>query len=74
MEMVVPMLFSFWMCVIYIVFAIFMIAVWVGIGIMGGPSMRFKIPKVPPVPKFPSFEEWHKERVTAMDNLKLKEL
>jgi amino acid transporter len=53
MDVIVPMLFSFWMCVIYVIFSIVMIAIWVCIGIMGGPAVRLKRPKIPLPPKLP---------------------
>lgn len=56
MEIAIPMLFSFWMCVIYIIFSVCMIAIWIYIGIMGGPAIRLKRPKVPPPPKLPDFQ------------------
>lgn len=58
MEIAIPMLFSFWMCVVYVIFSVIMIGIWVCIGIMGGPLMRFdppKPPEVPPLPEPPDF-------------------
>ena len=56
-EIIVPMLFSFWFCVAYVIFAIFMIGIWVCIGIAGGPCMRLKPPKVPPMPPLPKMSD-----------------
>ncbi len=55
MEIVIPMLFSFWMCVAYVVFSVVMIAIWIFIGIMGGPAVRLRRPKIPSPPKVPDF-------------------
>lgn len=54
-EVIVPMLFSFWMVVVYVIFSIVMIAIWICVGILGGPAVRFKVRKPP---KVPTFEEW----------------
>lgn len=56
-EVLVPMLFSFWMCVIYVIFSIIMIGIWICIGIMGGPLLYLKPPKAPPVPELPPLPE-----------------
>lgn len=63
MEVAIPMLFSFWMCVAYITYGVIMIAIWICIGIMGGPCVRFNPPKIPPVPELPDIEkaEWRKD-------------
>ena len=53
MEIVISMLFSFWMCVIYVIFSVIMIGIWICVGIMGGPAVRLKRPKIPPLPKLP---------------------
>lgn len=53
MEILIPQLFSFWMCVAYIAFSIIMIIIWICIGILGGPAVRFRPPKIPPPPKIP---------------------
>ena len=55
MEIAIPILFSFWMCVIYVVFSVIMIAIWICIGILGGPAVRLKRPKIPPPPKVLDF-------------------
>lgn len=55
MEIAIPMLFSFWMCVIYIIFSVIMIGIWICIGILGGPAMRLKRPKIPEPPSLPEF-------------------
>ena len=51
METAISILFSFWMCVVYVVFSICMIAIWICVGIMGGPAVRLRRPKIPPPPK-----------------------
>ena len=56
-EIVVPILFSFWMCVTYVVYAMVMIAIWICIGLLGGPCMYLKPPKAPPIPSLPDFKE-----------------
>ena len=56
MEVAIPMLFSFWMCVIYVTFSVVMIGIWICIGILGGPCVRFKPPEIPPVPEPPKLE------------------
>ena len=53
METAIPALFSFWMVVIYVIFSVFMIGIWVCIGIMGGPATRLMRPKIPSPPKLP---------------------
>ena len=53
-EIIVPMLFSFWFCIAYVIYSVLMIGIWICIGIMGGPCMRFK--SVPP-PEPPPFLE-----------------
>ena len=67
MEIAIPILFSFWMCVIYGAFSLCMIIIWVCVGIMGGPAMRLKRPKIPPPPKLPdiSFTEAPESPVEA---------
>jgi len=57
MDIVIPALFSFWMCVVYVVFSVIMIGIWICIGIMGGPCVRLKLPKAPPMPELPDFKE-----------------
>lgn len=53
MEIVIPMLFSFWMVVIYVVFSVLMIVIWICVGILGGPAVRLRRPKIPSPPKLP---------------------
>ena len=59
MEIVDPMLFSFWMVVAYIIFSVCiiaiwilcMIAIWICVGMLGGPCIRLKRPRTPKPPK-----------------------
>ena len=57
MEIAIPMLFSFWMCVVYVVFSVIMIGIWICIGLMGGPAARFNPPKMPEMPELPKMPE-----------------
>jgi len=56
-EIIVPMLFSFWFVVAYVVFSVIMIGIWICIGIMGGPCLRLQPPKIPPPPPLPKLPD-----------------
>lgn len=45
------------LCIAGIIYAVIMIAVWVCIGILGGPAVYLKPPKIPPMPPLPEMKE-----------------
>lgn len=55
LETVMKELFSFWPMIAYVVFAAVMIAIWICVGLAGGPAFCFRVPKPPPVPEPPKF-------------------
>lgn len=62
-EIIVPMLFSFWMVVIYAIFSVLMIFILICIGKKGGPVFRFKAPNPPEVPPVPDLSDlWQQKR------------
>lgn len=43
-------------CVTGVVYAVIMICIWIGVGLLGGPVVRFPYHKVPSPPEIPPFK------------------